>query len=321
MLKLADRDGLLDRIVGASPQTQRLRQQAHQLACCNVSLLLQGESGVGKELLARTIHGLSPRRDGPFVGVNCAAIHESLMESELFGHVAGAFTGADKSSVGCLRAADGGTILLDEVGDMSKSLQSKLLRVLEERTVVPVGGTREIPIDVRVISATNRDLSLAVQDGLFRMDLLYRLNVVTLDIPPLRHRRDDIVPLVESFLVGMADLLDVPARSMSPEALEIMVRYDWPGNVRELGNVIQRAYALGHDQTGAIVPADLPRVVRNFQPSVHCEDGTFLSLDQATRRHVEQALQVSDGVRSKAARLLGIDRKSLWRMMKRYSIA
>jgi len=317
MLRSIEGFELADRIVGASPQIQLLREQVAQLACCDVSLLLQGESGVGKELVARTVHDLSARRDGPFAGVNCAAIHESLLESELFGHVAGAFTGADRPSLGFLRAADGGTVLLDEVGDMSRSLQSKLLRVLQERAVVPVGGTKGIPIDVRVIAATNKDLSAAVRDGSFRMDLLYRLNVVTIDVPPLRQRREDIMPLAESLLEEMAEVLCMPPKKISPEALALMMQHDWPGNVRELGNVIQRGYALGR---GSVIQVeDLPDAITRRC----CEDGgseAFRSLQQAARGHVELALKASNGVRSHAARLLGIDRKSLWRMMRRYQI-
>jgi len=317
MLRSTEGFEVADRIVGASPQIQLLREQVAQLACCDVSLLLQGESGVGKELVARTVHDLSARRDGPFAGVNCAAIHESLLESELFGHVAGAFTGADRPSLGFLRAADGGTVLLDEVGDMSRSLQSKLLRVLQERAVVPVGGTKGIPIDVRVIAATNKDLSAAVRDGSFRLDLLYRLNVVTIDVPPLRQRREDIVPLAESLLEEMAEVLCMPPKKISPEALVLMMQHDWPGNVRELGNVIQRGYALGR---GSVIQVeDLPDAITRRC----CEDGgsgSFRSLQQAAREHVELALEASNGVRSHAARLLGIDRKSLWRMMRRYQI-
>ena len=318
MLKSANASRLTDRLVGLSPQMELLRQQVAQLACCDVGLLLQGESGVGKELISRTVHSLCSRGGGPFVGVNCAAIHESLLESELFGHEAGAFTGADKPSIGFLRAANGGTILLDEVGDMSGSLQSKLLRVLEERAVIPVGGTEPVPIDVRVIAATNRDLGLAVQEGTFRTDLYYRLNVVCLKVPPLRERREDIIPLVENMISEIADVLAMPEKTISAEAMEMLVSHDWPGNVRELGNVIQRAYALG--QGSEITPADFPEELhRNRQ--LRIAPSRVPSLRVATRQQVERALEISDGVRSRAARLLEIDRKSLWRMMRRYDIS
>jgi transcriptional regulator with PAS, ATPase and Fis domain len=317
MLAHVDAVGLTDHLVGESTQMQVLREQVAQLSRCDVSLLLEGESGVGKELVSRTIHALSKRTKGPFIGVNCAAIHESLLESELFGHEAGAFTGADRPSLGFLRAADGGTILLDEVGDMSKPLQSKLLRVLEERSVIPVGGTEGTPIDVRFIAATNRDLAQAVADGTFRRDLYYRLNVVRLQIPPLRERPEDIEPLVESLLVEMSRLLALPLKTISPEALALMMGHHWPGNVRQLGNVIQHAYALGRGRE--IHPEDLPGEILG---GLNRGDAgaSFPSLRQATRLHVEKALNLSGGIRTKAARLLGVDRKSLWRMMRRFDI-
>jgi transcriptional regulator with PAS, ATPase and Fis domain len=308
-------------IVGRSPQTRLLREQVSRLALCDVNLLLHGESGVGKELIARTVHQLSPRSRGPFVGVNCAAIHESLLESELFGHIAGAYTGAEKATLGFLRAAEGGTILLDEVGDMSSQLQSKLLRVLEERAVVPVGGTEALPLNVRVIAATHRDLAAAVKDGSFRLDLYYRLNVVTIDIPPLRERPDDIPPLVEAMLEDMADVLCMPVRTIDQDALTLMMSYDWPGNVRELANVVQRAYALGRGPT--VTVEDLPDAIacQGDLGEGEVAGGTgFPSLKQATRDHVRRALQASDGVRSQAAKLLDIDRKSLWRMIRRYDL-
>jgi transcriptional regulator with PAS, ATPase and Fis domain len=300
-------------LIGEGPWMQALRRDLRRLAACDVSVLLEGESGTGKELIARRIHRCGRRARGPFIGVNCAAIHETLLESELFGHEAGAFTGAGQATVGFLRAADGGTILLDEVGDMSPSLQCKLLRVLEERAVVPVGGTQAIGIDVRVIAATNRDLGCAVERGEFRRDLYYRLNVVRLKILPLRERPGDIPLIARRILEQTAEALDAPLKRISPEAMRALMHHDWPGNVRELGNVIQRAYVLGRGET--IVPEDLPEEVTRCRPSGR---GQFPTLREAVRRHVERALAASDGVRSEAARLLGIDRKSLWRMMRRY---
>jgi len=319
MLKPAKAADLSNQIVGRSQKIRLLREQVTRLAMCDVNVLLEGESGVGKELVSRTVHQLSRRRDGPFVGVNCAAIHESLLESELFGHEAGAYTGAEKPALGFLRAADGGTILLDEVGDMSNSLQSKLLRVLEERAVVPVGGTKPVPIDVRVIAATNCDLAKAVADGRFRKDLYYRLNVVCLKIPPLRDRAEDIPMLIESLLAEMSEILAMPPKTLSPEAMALMLSYGWPGNVRQLGNVIQRAYALGAGEV--IQPGDLPEEIRRGAVLSCDQEPAFPSLRQATRQHVELALAVSGGVRSKAARMLQVDRKSLWRMMRRYGIS
>jgi DNA-binding NtrC family response regulator len=303
-------------LVGRSPCIRSLRHHLLRLSGYDVNVLLEGESGTGKELVARLIHRVSARRDGPFVGVNCAAIHESLLESELFGHQAGAFTGAQQATVGFLRAADGGTILLDEVGDMSESLQSKLLRVLEERTVIPVGGTQPVPIDVRVVAATNRDLARAVEEGTFRRDLYYRLNVIRLDIEPLRRRREDIPLLVQHTVRQVAAALGVSVRSVSPAAMAILLAHDWPGNVRELGNVIQRAYVLG--RRPVIEPEDLPTDV--FRGATEAGAQAFAPLQAVVRDHVCLALEASNGVRFQAARLLGIGRKSLWRMMRRFDL-
>lgn len=306
-------------IIGSSPAIEQLRAEVVKVSCLDVDLLLQGESGTGKELVARTVHGLSRRRTGPFVGVNCAAIHESLVESQLFGHEAGAFTGAQHAGLGFFRAAHEGTILLDEIGDMSAGLQSKLLRVLDERAVVPVGGTKGIPIDIRVIAATNCDLAEAVRKGTFRRDLYYRLNVICLSIPPLRERRGDIPELAEHMLRKIADAMDLPVRRFSLAVIEALVRHDWPGNVRELSNVGQHAYVLG---TGPIIKLkDLPdELRRNRAPAKPVSAGEFPSLEQAIHWHVQRALELSGGVRSRAARMLGIDRKRLYRMLHRYSI-
>ena len=306
-----------DQLIGEAPSMQQLRRQICAVASCDANLLLQGESGVGKELVARTVHALSDRRAGPFVGINCAAIHETLLESELFGHEAGAFTGARQSTPGFLRAAQGGTVLLDEIGDMSLALQSKLLRALEERAVVPVGGTEPIAIDIRVIAASHCDLARAVREGAFRRDLYYRLNVVRLTVPPLRERRGDIPLLAEYLSRKVARMLDLPQRTISPEAMRILTDHDWPGNVRELGNAIQHAYVLG---SGQIIRAhDLPEEL--LQAASKAETGEFPTLRQVVRGHVEHALETAGGARTKAARLLGINRTSLWRMLQRERIA
>ena len=305
-------------VIGRSSPVRQLREQIVRLACCEVNLLLQGESGTGKEVAARAVHRLSSRCDETFIGVNCAAIHESLLESELFGHVAGAFTGAGQATLGFLRAAEGGTILLDEVGDMSGPLQSKLLRVLEEKAVVPVGGTQPIPIDVRIIAATNRDLRKAVDEGSFRADLYYRLNVVCLSIPPLRDRREDIPLLAGYWSERTAKLLDMPVKDFSAEAMAAMTRYTWPGNIRQLGNAIQQAYVFGD---GPIIESrDLPEELFGGHGDDE-DDRGFPTLQQAVREHVEHALTLSEGVRSRAANMLAIDRKSLWRIMRRHRIS
>lgn len=303
--------------MGNSPQIQELRQQILRLAQCDINVLLQGESGTGKEVAARILHRQSRRREHPFIGVNCAAINETLLESELFGHEAGAFTGARHATMGFLRAADGGTILLDEIGDMSEPIQSSLLRVLEQRVVSPVGGTREIPIDVRVIAASHRDLGQAVREGKFREDLYYRLNVVCLRIPALRERPGDIPLLAEYLLVRIADLLHMPVKKISSQAMECLMNYSWPGNIRQLSNVIQRAYVLGQGDTIDI--DDLPCEILAYENACTSQP-ELLPLREAIRGHVERALTVTGGKRTEAARLLGIDRKSLWRTMNRHGL-
>ena len=303
-----------DELIGQSPCMRQLREQIAAIAASDVNLLLQGESGSGKEIVARTVHRLSGRRRGPFIGINCAAMHETLLESELFGHEAGAFTGAGQATVGFLRAAEGGTILLDEIGDMSSSLQAKLLRALEERAVVPVGGTRLIPVDIRIIAATHRDLAEAVEAGSFRQDLYYRLNVVCLSIPALRQRPDDVPLLADHMMRKMADVLQMPAREISPAAMAVLASYHWPGNVRELANVIQRGYVLGR---GPVLRAsDLPEQLLSGRRD---DGGTaFPTLQDVMYRHVGKALKLSQGARAQAAQLLGITRKRLWRMLRRH---
>lgn len=305
-----------DEIVGDSPRMRQLRKQVAMVASCDINVLLHGESGTGKELIARAVHNASGRREGPFIGINCAAIHETLLESELFGHEAGAFTGARHATVGFLRAANGGTILLDEIGDMSLPLQSKLLRVLEERAVVPVGATKPIPIDVHVIAATHHDLAQAIEEGSFREDLYYRLNVARLTIPPLREHRSDIPLLADHLLRRTADILDVPRKRLSPQVLELLTAYDWPGNVRQLGNVIQRGYVFAEGPTIKLEHLPEELISERTEPVI-----TFPTLRDMTRRHVTKALELSGGTRTQAASMLGIDRKSLWRMMRRHHIA
>jgi two-component system, NtrC family, response regulator HydG len=302
-------------LVGQSAAMQRLRSQISSIAPHDVGVLLQGESGTGKELVARSIHSQSRRAAGPFIGVNCAAIHESLLESELFGHEAGSFTGARTSTVGFLRAANGGTIFLDEIGDMSDALQTKLLRVLEERTVVPVGGTHPVPLDIRVIAATHRNLSQAVAEGSFRTDLYYRINVVCLMLPALRDRPEDIPLLAEHFLGQVGETLKVPRKTLSPSALDMLADHSWPGNVRELNNAVQRAYVLS---VGPVIqPEDLPPEMARRQTP---ETLAFPTLREAAGRHVELALQLSGNSRSLAAQMLGVDRKTLWRLMRRHKL-
>ena len=315
MLRSKTSGSLSEELVGDSPSMKRLREKVAAVAACDVNLLLHGESGTGKELVSRMVHKMSSRKGARFIGVNCAAIHETLLESELFGHEAGAFTDARCARPGLLRAADGGTILLDEVGDMSEALQSKLLRVLEERAVVPVGGTKPIPIDVRVISATHQNLRQAVREGRFRQDLYFRLKVVRLSIPPLRDRRSDIPLLAGHMLRRIAELLEVPPKGLSAAATDVLVRYDWPGNVRELGNAIQHAYVFCRNET--IGPQDLPPELLDIAVK---SSPTFPTLQEAVGRHVEKALELSGGVCTRAAQILAVDRKTLRRMRQRYNL-
>jgi DNA-binding NtrC family response regulator len=314
-------------IVGASPSMVELFKVAHRVAGTRSSVLIVGESGTGKELIARTIHHQSPRRDQPFVAVNCTSLSETLLESELFGHVKGAFTGAIERRPGLFLEANRGTVFLDEVGDMSLAMQAKLLRVLQEQEVKPVGGTETVPVDTRVVAATHRDLPELVRTGRFREDLFYRLNVVTLNVPPLRDRADDIPLLAAHFLRHYSAQSGRPVNGFSREAMAALTSYDWPGNVRELENVVDRAVALA---TGSVVDeADLPdsllAAIRHRgrapgPPSRAALLGltTRPPLDEVIRRYVLGVLAEVRGNKSEAARILGVPRRSLYRMIERF---
>jgi len=281
-------------------------------------VLIQGESGTGKEVLARYIHNLSHRADGPFMSINCGALPENLLESELFGHVKGSFTGAVRDKQGLFAAARGGTFFLDEVGEMPPSLQIKLLRVLQEREVIPVGATETIPVDVRIVAATNRDVEEEVRRGNFRSDLFYRLNVIALDLPPLRDRRDDLVLLIDAFLQEMAlDRGDEP-RALSGDALDAVMVYDWPGNVRELQNALEHAVVLAKGTL--IEPATLPARItrRRKEPLVADRPSANPSLDVIERAYIMWVLQAEGGNKTRAAEVLGIDPSTLYRKLSRY---
>jgi DNA-binding NtrC family response regulator len=284
------------------------------------TVLVLGESGTGKELVARAIHNHSPRRDRAFLAVDCAALPETLLETELFGHVRGAFTGAVGEARGLFVEADGGTIFLDEIGDISPNLQARLLRVLQEHEVRPVGATEWRSVDVRVIAATNRDLAAAVAAERFREDLFYRLKVVTLALPPLRERRDDIPLLVDHLLRRFARDLGRPALGISEDALALLCAHDWPGNVRELAHVLERGVALA--QHPVLSTEDLPPEVRQAAPAL---SATTLpdrpTLRELKRRYIRQVLEEAGGNVSRAASVLGVDRRSLYRMLQRYGIA
>ncbi len=310
-------------IIAGSASMETVLNTAGRVAQSRASVLVRGESGTGKELIARAIHFNSPRAAKPFIAVNCAALNEHLLESELFGHEKGAFTGADRQRRGRFEAADGGTLFLDEVGDIPLSMQVKLLRVLQERSFERVGGTSPIEVDVRVIAATNRDLESMIKAGTFREDLLYRLNVVTLDIPPLRERREDIAPLAQHFTVRFANENGRNAMTWSREAWEIMQRHGYPGNVRELENIIQRAVILARGDV--ITSEDLPPVVLNLPPEQAMAATREIAdlpgqVDRLEKELVLEALRVHHGNQSRAAAQLGLSERNLRYRLKKWGI-
>ncbi|HEX6938043.1 MAG TPA: sigma-54 dependent transcriptional regulator [Longimicrobiales bacterium] len=309
------------RPVGRNRNFVDVLKLAETVAPTDSTVLITGESGTGKEILARYIHALSEREGGPFVSINCGALPETLLESELFGHVKGSFTGAVRDKEGLLVAARGGTFFLDEVGEMSPSLQVKLLRALQEREVVPVGATEPVPIDVRIIAATNRDLEQEMRRGTFRSDLYYRLNVITLHLPPLRDRRDDIPLLTEHFLRLLAERAgrERPLR-VSGAALEALQRYDWPGNVRELENALERAAVLCG---GDVLETDaLPSRVVERPPEQLVADRPAANptLEVIERAYIYWVLAAEGGNKARAAEVLGIDPSTLYRKLNRYGM-
>jgi DNA-binding NtrC family response regulator len=281
------------------------------------TVLVSGESGTGKELVARTIHARGPLAAHPFLAVNCAGLSETLLDSQLFGHRRGAFTGAVSDHDGVFRAADGGTLFLDEVAEIPLSLQAKFLRAVEQREVTPLGASHPVPVDVRLVAATNRDLAAEVRAGRFRTDLFYRLNVVHVELPPLRARPEDVPLLVEHFVRRFSAQYQVAPKRVAAEALELLRAYDWPGNVRELQNAIERAFALSVADT--IAPEDLPPSVRGWAPPAALPDDVT-TLEEAERRLFAAALRKSGGNKNEAARLLGIDRQRLYRKLEKYRL-
>jgi transcriptional regulator with GAF, ATPase, and Fis domain len=318
------------RIIGASPGWKRILHQVGRVAPADTTVLITGESGTGKEIVSQMIHEGSPRAGRPFVAINCAALPEQLLESELFGHEKGAFTGAIAAKVGRLEQADGGTLFLDEIGEMSPLVQAKLLRVLQEREFQRLGGTRTRRVDVRIIAATNRDLARAIERGEFREDLFYRLNVFALHVPPLRERPEDVLLLAESFLEELSSAMGHRAAGISKDAREWLLAYSWPGNVRELRNAIERAILLcdggliTRDHLPAIVGRpERVRAVRGASagtelPSALPAGGVNLS--DVDRTYVERALEQTRGNKSKAARLLGLSRSQLYSRLEKYGI-
>jgi DNA-binding NtrC family response regulator len=314
----------LDDIIGTSPAMQKVFTTVEQVSDSNVDVLVVGETGTGKELVARAIHRRSGRAKAPFVPVDCGAIPENLLESELFGHERGAFTGADSRRIGLLEFADGGTFFLDELGELPLQLQPKLLRTLQERKVRRVGGREEIEIDVRLVAATSRDLEAMIRQERFRQDLYYRINVVRIELPPLRMRGDDIGLLAEHFAIRHSREMGKPTPSISPEAYQVLKQYPWPGNVRELQNVIRRAIALSQDT--AIDLDDLPDevVVASGQRETGDAVGYFQLRDQYVakfeRQYLTDLLKRYGGDVRAAAREAKLPRGTLYRLMKNHNI-
>jgi two-component system response regulator HydG len=309
-------------LVGESPAMQQTYDLIERVAPAEATVLLTGESGTGKEVVARAIHDQSHRRGGPFVAINCAAMPEALLESELFGHARGAFTDAKTAEVGLFGKANRGTIFLDEIGDMPAGLQPKLLRVLQERTIRPVGEREELRVDVRVLAATNRDLELAIEEGRFRQDLYYRINVVHIPLPPLRARAGDVLPLAQHFLTHFAARSEKTITGIAPPAAAKLLAYPWPGNVRELQNSMERAVALTRfEQIGV---DDLPDKIREYRPShvlvVGDNPAELVPLEEVERRYVTRVMEVVHGNKTAAARILGIERKRLYRMLERLEV-
>ncbi len=317
--QLADAPPRFGELLGKSPPMRDLFRVLHRVADTTTTALITGESGVGKELVARALHQESRRRDQPFVAVNCGALPESLLESELFGHVKGAFTDARGDRPGVFREANGGTLFLDEIGELPISLQPKLLRVLQERTVRPLGANRETPIDVRIVCATNVELREAVEKGRFREDLYYRLDVVHLAVPPLRSRGTDVLLLAEAFLARIAQRDQRPSPVLSPEVSERLLTYDWPGNVRELYNLLERLMALGSGPTARI--QDLPERMRQPMLTVTpdaAEPSTFIPLAEVEKRYILRVMAALNGNKRQAAETLGLDRSTLYRKLQNY---
>ena len=297
-----------------SESFRRVLDLAARVAPFDTSLLVTGETGVGKEVLARHIHRLSNRAGGPFLGVNCTALPDTLLESELFGHKAGSFTGAVRNRIGLFEEAQSGTIFLDEIGDVSPAMQMKLLRVLQEKEITRVGESKPRKVDVRIIAATNRDLMAAVRAGRFREDLFYRLRVIPVEVPPLRERREDILHLARHFVGRFAKSLGKPGLRLDATCVDYLQAHRWPGNVRELENAVERAAVLSRD--GVIRPHDLPPEVTHGPPSGE-PSGDSLTLAEVEERHVRAALEKAGGNRTRAAEALGISPSTLWRRLKR----
>jgi two-component system response regulator PilR (NtrC family) len=305
-------------IIGTSQALQKVFRMIEKVADTNANILIQGESGTGKELIARAIHHNSAREHKPFVAINCGALPESLLESELFGHTKGSFTGATADKKGLFRSADGGTLFLDEIGEIPQTLQVKLLRALQEHEVTPIGSSLPIKFDTRIIAATNRDLEKEVKEGNFREDLFYRLNVIEIFLPPLRERREDIPLLAKHFVTKLSGEQNTAEKHISKEAMTALINYTWQGNIRELNNAIERAFILSGDE---IEVENLPmRVSEASDSAFEMRDSESLrpTLDEMERRYILEILQSVDEDKTEAAKILGIDLSTLYRKLKKY---
>ncbi|HSB35111.1 MAG TPA: sigma-54 dependent transcriptional regulator [Nitrospirota bacterium] len=311
-----DREYDFSSIIGTSPALKDILDEVKKITDARSNVLILGETGTGKELFARVIHHNSPRRDMPFVPINCSAIPENLLESELFGHVRGAFTGAVATKKGILEEAEGGTVFLDEIGDMSMALQAKLLRVIEDQVIRPVGSTKGTKVDIRFVTATNKDLKAAVRNGSFREDLYYRINVITLNIPPLRERKEDIGALVQYYLEWYSHEMGKQVKEISSEAMEILLNYDWAGNVRELQNVIERAILISDGDL--ISPAHLPGGMKTPAPFLMESFDQKRSIEDYTKAFILR--YQTECNEQQLAERLGITRKSLWEKRKKWGI-
>ncbi len=318
-LKLAmGKDNLVAGFVGTSPAMQEVFAMVKKVAQVNCNVLLQADTGTGKQMVARAIHALSPRKERPFVYFNCGGFSEELICSELFGHEKGAFTGASATKIGLFESAAGGTVLLDEISEMPFSMQVKLLHVLQEREVLRVGGIKPIELDIRIITATNKDLQTAIQAGSFRDDLFYRLNVVALHLPRLAERRDDIPLLISHFIEKFNLAFNKGIKRISPHALELLMSYGFPGNVRELENIIQRAVALAESDELKVM--DLPAFLRELAMSGFDGEG-LPTLEEMERHHIVKVLKLTGYNKGHASSILGIPRTTLWRRMKKYGLS
>ena len=306
-------------IIGNSPKIREIETLIHQIGPTDCNVLITGDSGTGKELVARSIHALSHRAKQPFVPANCGAFNETLLDNELFGHEKGAFTGAVDDQKGLLEAADKGTIFLDEIGEMPHSMQVKLLRVLQEKELMPVGGNRTIPVDLRVVAATSKDLKAEVAAGLFRKDMYYRINVVTIKLPSLKERPEDIPLLVYHIIRQLNQNTDRNINSISPHAMGLLTRYAFPGNVRELENILERAAAIcqGHEICASDLPPDLMELELH---SYQRPDNYGMTLAELEKDYIAHLLKNTHHTRAKAAEILGIDRASLWRKIKKFGL-